>query len=1227
MAGPFDALRRRLRSKDASTSIDELSAALGDDEVAYALSYLAQHTGAATLGALLDDEETARLFRRSLAPTVQEQVLRALDEWRAAPVRLALRWRIAPSPNALTPPERGPELRAWIAEHRVEGYLGALAQKARPFAPSGLFLDTRELVTIEDLIERRGFVATLAAGTAERYAAAARAYLHYRATRQLVHDRRKKLWRRRPECKALRTVAARLHDQLRRMAPGAEDPVFLAGDEHLVVREGPPAMEVELRKRPRARVRLDFLGFESGPVTLSTDRRVPSAEAPEVRALLEWTLDAVHDRRHPLHATLAHVLRRPTWVFLVDAIAGDLDRRRDEPSNQRLSWRLEGESDALRVQAVIQRRGKRGRWSKGARTAPANVPAELIGPLDRDVLRALTEGGEPSPLEHDPALAALVGHPRVERDGVRVRVRKEVPTLALVPAGGGVRCEVRLGERVLSRRSIERRKLHVARVDDDYLLTRLDPEIRRVATSLAAFPGVLPPESFDRVLGLLSRLQPRVRLRLPTALRGTLVPAPERLVVRLEPDEDTLAVELLCRPFGEHGPAWRAGEGPAVVYGAIEGERVHTLRDLEAERQQARRLQDALDLEGLTHREAELQRALEILDELERRAAGGELVTEWPQGRRWRLLGAADAQALKLRVKRAGDWFGVSGEVSVGGKAVALAALLDATRRGERWVRVAPGRFARIADDLRKRLEKADEVLATEKGALVAGLAAVADVASIVGEGALEPDEEWRALIARLEEARALDPTPPEGLHAALRSYQREGFRWMARLAQWGAGAVLADEMGLGKTVQALAMLVHREHEGPALVVAPTSVGSIWEQEAARFAPSLRVVPYRGPKRVGLLAELGPGDVVVTSYDILARDAEALGEQTWGTLVLDEAQAIKNARTKRAKAAAQLKASWRLALTGTPLENHLGELWSLMRVISPGLLGSWAHFRARYALPIERDGDEARREALARKLRPFLLRRTKSAVAQELPSRTEVVRPVELSAAEREVYEAARREAIEGLLESGKRMQVLAAMTRLRLLACHPRLVDRTSTLPSAKMNSLLELLDELRADGHRTLVFSQFVSLLEIVRDTLDMRGVDPLYLVGSTPAAQRARLVERWQSGDDPVFLISLKAGGTGLTLTGADTVVHLDPWWNPSVEDQASDRVHRIGQDKPVTIVRLVAQGTIEETVLRLHADKRNLVDGVLRGAGAAGALSAEELLALIRGDGEVVQAAAE
>lgn len=316
-----------------------------------------------------------------------------------------------------------------------------------------------------------------------------------------------------------------------------------------------------------------------------------------------------------------------------------------------------------------------------------------------------------------------------------------------------------------------------------------------------------------------------------------------------------------------------------------------------------------------------------------------------------------------------------------------------------------------------------------------------------------------------------------------------------------------------------------------------------------------------------------------------------------------------------------VRAEARVALSGTPVENHLGELWSMFYNLSPGLLGSLERFRERFQAPIERDQDQERRAALARLIRPFVLRRTKTQVAPELPPRTEVVLTVELSRLERERYEAARKEALAAMLsrdgaDPRDRFHVLAAITRLRRMACHPRLDDPSSLVPSAKLETALELLEDLAAAGQRALVFSQFTGHLALLRESLDELNRPYLYLDGQTPAPERARLVSAWATGEPALFLISLKAGGTGLNLMGADCVLHLDPWWNPAVEDQATDRTHRIGQTKPVSVVRLIAQGTIEEAVVALHAEKRALAAGLLEGAEAAGALSTRELVDLIR-----------
>jgi SNF2 family DNA or RNA helicase len=429
--------------------------------------------------------------------------------------------------------------------------------------------------------------------------------------------------------------------------------------------------------------------------------------------------------------------------------------------------------------------------------------------------------------------------------------------------------------------------------------------------------------------------------------------------------------------------------------------------------------------------------------------------------------------------------------------------------------------------------------------------------------------------------------------------------------------------MGLGKTLQSLAVLQARTDDGPALVVAPTSVCANWIAEAARFTPELDVVEYRGAGRTDRLEWIGPGHVLVTSYDILVRDADDLGAIAFATAIFDEAQAIKNGLSKRAAASREVQASFRIALTGTPVENHTGDLWSIFRTIVPGLFGSWEDFRARFSLPIDRDRDPARRDALAAMVRPYLLRRTKREVSPELPPRTEIVRLVDPTPEEQALYEAERAHAVASLARAPGdrgpgdegRFAVLAALTRLRQLACHPRLRNPDAPGTSAKLEAVLAMIDELREAGHKALVFSQFTSHLAIVAQALRERGVTFFELDGSTAAEARADRVRRFQAGEADMFLISLKAGGVGLNLTAADYVLHLDPWWNPASEDQASDRAHRIGQDKPVTIVRFVTRGTIEETVLSLHDDKRELAEAILSGGDVAGRLSTRELFALI------------
>jgi superfamily II DNA or RNA helicase len=451
----------------------------------------------------------------------------------------------------------------------------------------------------------------------------------------------------------------------------------------------------------------------------------------------------------------------------------------------------------------------------------------------------------------------------------------------------------------------------------------------------------------------------------------------------------------------------------------------------------------------------------------------------------------------------------------------------------------------------------------------------------------------------------------PRTLKANLRPYQRDGLTWLDALARTGLGGVLADDMGLGKTVQVLGHLLKEREAGrldlPALVVCPTSVVGNWQEQAARFAPVLRVRIIHGSARRDEYDALDTCDLAVTTYALLPRDREVLLEQRFSLAIFDEAQALKNASSQAAQVARALPARRKIAVTGTPLENHLGELWSQFECVLPGLLGDSKSFARHFRTPIEKHNDEARQTLLNRRTAPFMLRRTKGQVAQDLPEKTEIVQTLELGGKQRELYETLRlsmhdkvREAVKkrGLAQSS--IIILDALLKLRQACCDPRLIkiDAARRIKeSAKLDALLSMLDSLLSEGRRILLFSQFTGMLDLIEGALHTRGIDWLRLDGGS--RNRAQLVQRFQSGEAPLFLISLKAGGVGLNLTAADTVIHYDPWWNPAVEAQATDRAHRIGQTQPVFVYKLICAGTVEEKILALQQRKGDLARAVLEG----------------------------
>jgi superfamily II DNA or RNA helicase len=736
---------------------------------------------------------------------------------------------------------------------------------------------------------------------------------------------------------------------------------------------------------------------------------------------------------------------------------------------------------------------------------------------------------------------------------------------------------------------------------------------------LLATPVIrVPREEGEELLERLMKL-PRVpALSLPTelALQEVRVAPRPRLRLRLDPTAPRMGSRVRADVLFDYDGLVISPDEPRTQLLDAPARRL-LIRDDRREHG-ARRLLETLGLKPLRAADteaAQYETASSAIPGLVRRLLDEDWVVE-AEGRRYRSAGRP-----RYEVRSGIDWFDLFARVEFEEQAVPLPRILSALRRGERTVLLDDGSIGMLPEEWVHDLaplavgeagEEHVRFTRSQVPLLDALLAAAPQVTT---------DEAFERLRRDLATFEGVTPRdPPPRFQGRLREYQREGLGWLAFLERYGFGGCLADDMGLGKTVMVLAHLAGRPHgSGPSLVVVPRSLAFNWRQEAARFTPWLRVVEHIGAGR-GVAGETFDADLVLTTYGTLRRDVVALRHVAFDLVVLDEAQAIKNASTASAKAVRLVNARHRLALSGTPVENHLGELWSLFEFLNPGLLGraSLWHAGAR-----ARALDEESRVTLARALRPFILRRTKGEVARELPARLEQTIYCELEGAQRAVYDELRAHYRQTLLArvdrvgmGRARMQVLEALLRLRQAACHPGLIDTgRARAPSAKLDVLVPLLAEVIEEGHKALVFSQFTSFLAILRAELERAGIRYTYLDGQT-RDREARVREFQEDPECRLFLISLRAGGLGLNLTAAEYVFLLDPWWNPAVEAQAIDRTHRIGQSRQVFAYRLIARDTVEEKVLELQQTKRDLAEAIIN------ADNARPLAALDRGELELL-----
>ncbi len=599
---------------------------------------------------------------------------------------------------------------------------------------------------------------------------------------------------------------------------------------------------------------------------------------------------------------------------------------------------------------------------------------------------------------------------------------------------------------------------------------------------------------------------------------------------------------------------------------------------------------------------------------------------------RLRACTVRDAPSLSVRATVKGDLLDV--EIDASGLAPAdLEAYLDAYRRRQRFARLSNGDIVRIGAEAREAAGLAS-ALGVEIDELAAGSLSVSKNRAFALDALLgraqalraERSRSFDALVAELDRLEREELAAPAGLAAELRAYQLDGFRWLETMGRLGFGCVLADDMGLGKTVQVIAHILARKDAGEGgctLVVAPASLVCNWLAELERFAPGLcaRAMVGTPSERACKIEHVGELDVAVTSYDLLRRDVELYAAQRFARVVADEAQYIKNPRAQVSRAIRCIPAGARIALTGTPIENRLAELWSIFDFAVPGLLGGRTEFAKRFESPVE-GGDAEAAQALRALTGPFMLRRVKEDVLADLPEKTESTVYVELGPEQKMLYLASQDRLARQVQNRGnerfreEKLQVLAELTKLRQICCDPRLHFEDYAGPSAKLEACAELVAAAIEGSHQVLVFSQFAEMLALIEGALKTRGIACERLVGATSREERARMVERFQAGEVPVLLVSLKAGGVGLNLTAADTVIHYDPWWNVAARDQATDRAHRIGQKRAVNVIDLVARDTVEERIQKMQGRKRELVDAVLSGAASStAALDRESLLALL------------
>ncbi len=931
---------------------------------------------------------------------------------------------------------------------------------------------------------------------------------------------------------------------------------------------------------------------------------------------------------------LASIRRRAAWEVMLTELNTTMGRAQDTRP-RRIAYFMDG----MRLASIMEQvQGDDGSWTDKRLLSRKVMCTEGYDSMDLADSRIAMELSRQLPGQSDAAIVVpnLVDAGRIFFGPEYLRER----TMASIVIKSPFVSFTGQGEKITitSNVKIDAHGMpckHTVTIDGDTFVLVAINQLQRDILSRLLTMGELPASAAPSMKPTIESLRGIIQVNenILAHVQEHAIESDGVIVVRIEPEKHGYRITLLAAVLPQGTARLVPATGEEYAYDVDSDGHTHCVhRDMAREHDNFQGLVDVL-----SHMDAEFS------DEHNVCVIGSErnllnllaychdhharYVLEWPRGQMLKFKGVLTDGDIHIDVKTGVDWFEVMGQVTVGDVVIDMQPMLSqcCLQGFDNFVMIGEGEYVQMSETLKRHLAELDALLTMgDKRRHSVPKFHVGALAHTLEALHHSTDDGYRDLMLKMKQAYQ-EPMPvPETLNAALRPYQEEGYRWLRRLDAWGAGACLADDMGLGKTLQALAFILSKSHQGPSLVVAPKSVVLNWVSEVGKFAPSLALVVLNTVhNRTHVVSQASAGVLVLCTYGVLTTEAPLLSSLQWNVVCLDEAQQIKNRNTMVSRAAMGLQASSRIILTGTPVQNHLGELWNLMQFINPGILGPWSVFRDNYVIT---QLDQAHRDTLQEMTQPFILRRTKQQVLAHLPEKVETIHYVNMTDQEAEVYEAMRHrvevkfkknktaheKAMAALLDLG----YFEELMKLRLVSCDMHLVYNKWREQSSKVTAMLEILDTLLAvPDNNVLVFSQFTSFLALVRQQLDAHGWDHYYLDGQTPMHKRQDMVDGFQQGLKRLFVSSLKAGGLGINLTAANYVILLDPWWNPAIEAQASDRAHRIGQKRCVSVIRLITQNSIEEKILRLHDTKRQISDDVLDGTSESYKLTYEDILDMV------------